>query len=82
MTPLRVKATIIEDNGAQTFKSKEGENIEYRSVLARVNGVILRLKTKPDVNLTPFVDKEVTLELELRAGNNLAAQIRCLGVAK
>jgi len=77
---MELKATILEDSGKKPW-TMEGRSGESRKVLVRThpNEKIVLIRSDVDVDLSEYVDKEVTLHVELIAGERLAAVPRIIG---
>jgi hypothetical protein len=53
----------------------------YKQLLARYNNRVLKFKLASDIeDLNKYVDREVSAEIEIVAGQNLAATLRIVAI--
>jgi len=72
---LKITALVLEVGGGVY------EGNEYKSLTARVDGVLLKFKVAKTVSdLNSFVDKEVELTIDIVKGQNMSATIKVVGI--
>lgn len=62
---------------------KDGSVIQYAQLLLRhVDGTVVRYSANKDFDFSPYVDKDVTLDVLLSTSQDLKPQLKVVGVLK
>lgn len=75
--PIALKVRVLSYVPG-SFKNPAGETITYNHALVRFDGIVLKLTAKDD--LSQYVDKDITLALEVRAGQKMEPKFSIVGV--
>jgi len=78
---ILIQGMVITATPLESFTASDGRVVEYRKATIRYNNQLLNFSVLPTVDLSQHVDKEVTLQLELRNSQNKAA-VRIVGVVE
>lgn len=76
--PIALKVRVLEYKEG-SFKGKDGSTIVYNSALVRFDGIVVRMTTKED--LSKYLDKDVSVAVELSKGMNDAPKLKIVGLA-
>lgn len=64
----------------QSFKNQNGQLVSFTTLLCRDEAGTLIFKTNRDFDFSKFVDKEVTLEIEIESDFNKRPSLRARSV--
>lgn len=62
-----------------SFEGKEGNTIDFAYCLLRVEGNMYRFSVIKDLDLMPFLDEEVDLEIEFSPSTSRASRVKIVG---
>lgn len=74
-----VPCTVLEFK-KDSFVGKDGGTVEYQTALVRVGGRVLKFAVDKLVDLSKETDNQVTLAVELIAGDNLKVKAKIVGL--
>lgn len=76
--PISLKVRVLEYTEG-SFKGKDGNTVEYNSALVRFDGTVVKMTAKTD--LSKYLDKDVSVAVEISKGMNDAPKLRIVGIA-
>jgi len=77
--PIALKVRVLEYKEG-SFKGKDGNDVQYNSALVRFDGTVLKMTAKADIS--KYLDRDVTLAVEIAKGANDVPKLRIIGVAE
>lgn len=76
--PIALNVRVLEYREA-SFKGKDGNDVQYNSALVRFDGIVFKMTSK--VDLEKYLDKDVTVAVEIVKGSNDAPKLRIIGTS-
>jgi len=77
---LIAKATVLTFEGNKSFVDPSGKTVNFSQAMLRLEGAIVRMSVVAGLDLTSKIDKEVSVELGVKAGNNNTPKLSIIGV--
>jgi len=75
---MRVK--ILEAKGPKSFENDSGETVAYNNAIVRMGEREIKVKVAGDLDVTEYVEKEVTCLFKIAPGRNQSPTFELVSV--